>query len=375
LRILIVTEFLYDDPTPVSAIGGLARAYASLGHRVLVVGQQTPGAQSPDAAAAPWGELRLLGGRGSRRWARAVSVFRGMRRALREFRPDLVHFHALRCFGANQLTALWLPCALSGARVGLTFHSWDRVTGAEAPGRKPWRLLRAALRRAAWITAIADCVVDDMRRTLGAAAPGVSVVPCGWEPAERDAPAREAPVDAGSRPFVLCVARLAVYKGIDLLLLAWRDVAERFPGVDLVFCGGDHYDGYFQGLASRLGLDSRVRFVGVQARERVWELLRRCELFVLPSRYEIFGIAALEAQACGKAVLASDVGGLGRLVRDGETGLLTRPKSVPDLAAGLARLLEDPALRARLGEAGRERAAAFTWEKIARRYLELDAAA
>jgi glycogen(starch) synthase len=373
VRVLLATEFLYDDPTAVSAIGGLASAYAAAGHEVLVAAQRTPGSRGPARESAPWGELRRLGGAGSLGPVRDASVLAGMAAGLASFRPDLVHLHALRCFGRNRLTALWLPCAVLGARVGLTFHSWDRATGAEPAGRRPWALLPDALRRAAWVTAVCEPVLEGLRGHPDGAAAGPALVPYGWAPEELSAPPPAAPVDTGGRSFALCVARLAPYKGIDALLLAWKDVCGRFPDADLVLCGADHTAGHFQRLAALLGLGSRARFVGERGRPEVWDLLRRSLFVVLPSRYELFGMAALEGMAAGKAVLASDVGGLGPLVRG--AGLLTPPAEPRALAEGLCALLGDAALRERLGRAGRERAAGYAWKAVAARYLELDAAA
>ena len=74
----------------------------------------------------------------------------------------------------------------------------------------------------------------------------------------------------------------------------------------------------------------------------------------MPSRAEAFGVAALEAQACGLPVVASNVGGLPEVVRDGETGLLVPPEAPQALAAALMTLIQDPQLRADMGRNGRE---------------------
>jgi starch synthase len=93
---------------------------------------------------------------------------------------------------------------------------------------------------------------------------------------------------------------------------------------------------------------------------------------VLPSRYEPFGIVNLEAMAAGKAVIATDVGGVAEVVRAGETGLLVAPQDNPAaLAAACMDLLADPARTAALGAAGRREAARYDWPRIAGRYLDL----
>ena len=99
--------------------------------------------------------------------------------------------------------------------------------------------------------------------------------------------------------------------------------------------------------------------------ERKGELLRRSLFVCAPSRYEGWGIAAVEASAAGKAVLGSRIDGLRDAVRDGETGVLVDPGSVDHLEQGMRRLLDDPPLRRSLGEQGRIWARRFDWDRVA----------
>ncbi len=328
-----------------------------------------PGARLPFFEDRPWGRFWRLGGNGSQRRRRGRRIFAQLSSALADFRPDMIHLHVMRCFRDNQLTALWRACSARRVPVGLTFHSWDRVTGERPQRGRRWRLLDEAFRRAAWVTVISPSVAEDIRRTDGASR-RVAVVPSGFDPGEFRGRPAPLPLPAGSR-FILCAARLHYYKGIDLLLLAWRDVCARFPGVTLVLCGPDHFDGYFQSLAAKLGLGRRVRFLGLVERPALRALMRRCLFLVLPSRFEIFGMAAVEAMACAKPVLATRVGGLAHVVQDGRTGLLVAPKDPAALAAGLERLLRDAPLRRRLGAAALARSPRYRWEAAALAYLRL----
>jgi glycosyltransferase involved in cell wall biosynthesis len=92
---------------------------------------------------------------------------------------------------------------------------------------------------------------------------------------------------------------------------------------------------------------------------------------VFPSIYEAFGIVLLEAMACGKPVVASNVGGIPFVVEEGKTGLLFESGNVEDLADKIVTILKDEELREKMGEAGRERAKEFTWDKIAERTVEV----
>jgi D-inositol-3-phosphate glycosyltransferase len=92
---------------------------------------------------------------------------------------------------------------------------------------------------------------------------------------------------------------------------------------------------------------------------------------VVPSYNESFGLVAIEAQACGTPVVAAAVGGLGTAVKHGESGLLVAGHDPVDYAEACARLLENPAARARMGEHARRHAAHFGWGETARRTLEV----
>ena len=169
--------------------------------------------------------------------------------------------------------------------------------------------------------------------------PDVAVVPNGIEP----------PAEAGeeaSPPYVLYAGRLAPEKGIE-------ELAAATDGLRLVVAG----DGPLRKLVpSALGFLARPEF------ER---LLAGAAVVACPSRREGFGVACAEAMSYGRAVVASDVGGLRDLVRHEDTGLVVPPRDPAALRAALDRLLADPELRARLGAAAREHVRTLCdWSRI-----------
>jgi D-inositol-3-phosphate glycosyltransferase len=111
--------------------------------------------------------------------------------------------------------------------------------------------------------------------------------------------------------------------------------------------------------------------MGKRAQETLPDYYASADVVVMPSRYESFGMAALEAMACGTPVVASDVGGLSFIVRDGETGFLVPEGDPRAMADCLGRLLREPDLRARLGKRGAEVAREYAWSRIADRMEEL----
>ncbi|MDQ6920218.1 MAG: glycosyltransferase [Candidatus Dormibacteraeota bacterium] len=176
----------------------------------------------------------------------------------------------------------------------------------------------------------------------------------------------------GERLFVF-VGRLERLKGVDLILRALaRITAEgRHQDVRLLVLGEDSGAGgvsekaRLQALARELGVAGRVDFLGSVAQPRLAAYYAAAEAALMPSYNESFGLAGLEAQASGTAVVAGRGAGLASVLRDGVTGFLV-DRQDPGLYAGfMRRLLEEPGLSERLGRNGRRLAERFSWRRTA----------
>jgi len=146
------------------------------------------------------------------------------------------------------------------------------------------------------------------------------------------------------RKIILYLGRIHKIKGIDILIKAYAYLRNQmnFRDVVLVIVGPD--DGYLneaKRLAQALGVSDSVLFTGPLYGEDKLAAYVDSEVYVLPSRYEIWGMTVLEAYACGKPVVASEVGGLKDLVKVGETGLLFEPGNVKQLAEGIFNILSN----------------------------------
>ena len=181
-------------------------------------------------------------------------------------------------------------------------------------------------------------------------------------------------------PILLSVARLVEWKGQDVVLQALPRIREAFPTVYYVIVGKGPYQEALQELSQRLGVEGAVIFAGFVPDEQLPLYYAAADVVVLPSReirpgvpVEGFGITLMEAAACGKPVVAGNVGGTDDAVVDGVTGLLVDPNDVEAVADAILALLNDPAKAAQMGAAGRERAVAdFTWAMQAERFLWLE---
>jgi colanic acid/amylovoran biosynthesis glycosyltransferase len=161
-------------------------------------------------------------------------------------------------------------------------------------------------------------------------------------------------------PYILCVGRHVLQKGIDVLLKAFARIAGRHDALSLVQAGAGPLTGQLEKLTRALGIAGRVRFLGAQSHERIVELMRGARIFALPCQgqsngyREALGIVFNEASACGIPVVATRHGGIPEAVLDGETGFLVEEKDDVALADRLEALISDPALAQRLGRRGRE---------------------
>jgi glycosyltransferase involved in cell wall biosynthesis len=176
--------------------------------------------------------------------------------------------------------------------------------------------------------------------------------------------------------FVLCVSRHVRKKGIDVLLRSFATIAADVADVSLVIVGGGPLFEDHRSLADSLGVDERVVFVDSVPHAEVKAFIEACELFVLPSRAEPFGLVILEAASSGKPIVATCVGGVPEILSDGVNGILVSPDDPAALAAQIIRLLRSPEVAARLGaEANGTLPTRFAWTKWVRDYLDVFEAA
>ncbi len=171
----------------------------------------------------------------------------------------------------------------------------------------------------------------------------------------------------------IVVANLIPYKGHRDLIEALALAAPKLPPSWQVLCVGADNDlrPELEALAAAKGLAGNVRFLG--QRLDVGRLLQAADFGVLPSRAnEGFSNAILESMRAGLPMIVTDIGGNAEAVVDGETGFVVPPADPAALAAALLRLAQDPALRRKLGEAGRERVAThFTLDDCVAKYRAL----
>jgi D-inositol-3-phosphate glycosyltransferase len=285
---------------------------------------------------------------------------------------DLVHAH------------YWLsgPAGITASRTWdvplvASFHTLAAVKNRASGDRwePAWRIegerraIEAADRVLVPTREDAGALVD----LYGAETARVRVVPPGVDRGlfrPRDRRVARLRLGLGAGPVLLFVGRLQELKGPDLAIRAFADTVRRAPDVMraatmLVVGGPSGAEGvgpWLHGVASAEGVLDRVRFLPPVPHAELSWVYSAADALLMPSRSESFGLAALEAQACGVPVIASSVGGLRTAVRHGIGGFLIEGRDPGTYASRVLAILDSPRMAARLARRGIAHAARFPWE-------------
>ena len=274
-------------------------------------------------------------------------------RALREIKPDIVHTHLIHAdlYGLFAAKLAGVGAVISSRHNDdqFRFHPmWRRISPAL------WRLTSGGI-------AISAAIKDFMIEVEDAPDDKITVVHYGlehsWIADEELRAARQnlsAELRLDSDALLLgMVCRIVEQKGIPYALRAFRQIWDRFPTANLIIAGDGDLRLQLEALARELGIDANVHWLGW--RGDALKLIGAFDALLMPSLWEGFGLVLLEAMSRRVPVIANRVSAIPEVVAHGETGLLVEPRDVDALAAAMARLLEDHALRQHMGLLGAAR--------------------
>jgi glycosyltransferase involved in cell wall biosynthesis len=336
----------------------LARQLTSRGHRVVPIGPKGP----EGWLTSRFAELGIKREQVDLRGLVGLVSVPQIVLLIRSHRLDVLHSHefGMAVYGS-------LAARLTGCRHIMTMHGGTYYAGR---ARR-----RRALRVAASLSDHTVTVSNALRRSfsdaVGISAERVDVVHNGVT--YRAGDGRRVRGEMGLAPrdvLVLAVGNLLPIKGHSILLEALSRLPAGSDKAVLAIAGAGPEESKLRALAIDLGIADRVHLLGF--RSDVPDLLHGADIFAMPSRYEGLPMAIIEAMLAGRAIVASDVGGMRELLHDSSVGLLVPPDDATALAQRLSELVRDPGLRGRLGEAARLRAGErFTASAMAERYLAM----
>jgi len=385
MRVLLVSwEY---PPVVVGGLGrhvhALARRLAAAGHDVRVLSRQPAGT---DASTHPTEDEQVDGVRVLRAaedpahleferdliaWTLGMNhgMLRAAPRWLGDWRPDVVHAHdwlvAHAAIGLADLLEVPLVVTLHATEAGRHAGWLSSVVSQQVHSVEWWLAQRA--------DALITC--SEAMRTEAAGLfdrepDSISVLHNGIEP--RRWRVRQDEVDAvrqrhapDGAPLLLYFGRLEYEKGVHDLIAALPRIRRAHPGTRLVIAGhGTHVD-FLVEQARAHRVRRSVELVGHLSDRALAALVTAVDAVVLPSRYEPFGMVALETAAAGAPLVASTAGGLGEVVRDGVTGLSFAPGDVAGIAAAVRAVLDDPVAAQTRARAARARLRTeFDWDQI-----------
>jgi glycosyltransferase involved in cell wall biosynthesis len=372
MRILhVIGDLAPESGGPAKACVEMARAVARRGHQVSIATTDfspSQGRAAPSFAPEPRLDVHLFPLGFPRAWLTSWPMRRGLERLVAE--ADLVHIHSLYLFHSWAAGTL---CRRLGVPYIVRPHgTLDPVIWRRHRWRK--RVMELCFQNRVLRDAAAIHYTSAEERRLAEpfvqGAPG-AVVPLGLDLADyADLPPpgtfRRLHPEIGGRPILLFLSRLNFKKGLELLIEAAAHAVAAGTDAHLVIAGPDGgMEASARRWVARAGIAGRTTFAGMLTGRDKLAALRDASLFLLPSSSENFGIAVIEAMACGTPVIVSDRVNIWREIVEDGAGL-AEPRQAHRFAEAVLRLLEDEPLRRAMGRAARESVARrYQWNAIA----------
>jgi glycosyltransferase involved in cell wall biosynthesis len=281
-----------------------------------------------------------------------------------QLKPDIIHF-------TDAYTAFYLT-DVEGCKV-FTLHSplydWTRIRQGFVStllwvSKRPFnlRIQTSILKKSSMIVTL-NSFQEQILKELGYK---VTRIPNGIDLSEFDS------IKSTEEEYILYGGRLSIEKGVHILIKAFSEVAKKLSQTPQLFIiGSGPEEANLKILASKLGLKDKIKFLPHLPRRLFLNFISRCIMLVLPSFYESFGVVLLEAMTLGKPVIASDIPGPRDIITRGLDGLRFRAGDVNQLAEYMLQLIEDKALRKRLGANAKVTSQKYDFDVIAGQYINL----
>lgn len=263
------------------------------------------------------------------------------RKYLNKIKPDLVHVHYIGHVFQQEV-------ALSGFKPVFASVWGSDVNLHPKKDRLKLRKIRQALIKVDVVTATSRFLADNVKKLVGRE---VEIIPFGVDLGIFSTSKYEKNPSQN--------VKIGFFKGLkevygpEYLLKGFSRVLNTYSNTELYVVGEGALEEKVKDLARNLRLENKIHFIGLLRREEVPTLMSEMDITVMPSLYEGWGVSAVESQALGVPVVASNVGGIPEALKNGETGFLVPPKSPEKLSEALLKLIKSKRLRVKMGLAGR----------------------
>lgn len=282
---------------------------------------------------------------------------------------DLIHDNQSLSWGMLELQRMGVPLVTtvhhpitSDLRIALNAarNAWERLL------IRRWHsflnMQKKVVKQLHNVVTVSDCSRQDIARDFGIQPAGISLV---YNGIDTDVFRPLEGVERRPLRLMATCSADAPLKGTRYLLRAYAKLLQTYPELELLLVSKPQPGGKTEKLVKKLGLEDKIQFVSGISTEQMVKYYAEASVAVVPSVYEGFGLPAGEAMACGVPVVSTDGGALPEVV--GDAGVIVPVKNVDAMASAIDQLLCDPARRATLGQAGRERILEkFCWQVCAR---------
>ena len=300
-------------------------------------------------------------------WFYYLGIRKTIEKIHRAFPFDIIHAHVALPdgYGALLLNKFYrkpLIVTIHGLDVMTTIH---RNTGS-------WENVKRVFGMATRVICVSTALKGLCLQVNDADETKFRVIPNGFSPGKGFHDHTFLKEKYNGKLILLTVGYLIKRKAHEYVVRALQDIIKRIPNLVYLIVGEGPEEDHLKRLVDQLELNDYVEFCGRKDHHTVMEYMSICDLFVMPSWNEAFGVVYLEAMAHGKPVIACRGQGIEDVIADGETGLLVKPKDLESLKEAMIRLLADRRLAEDMGRKGKRVVLRdFTWEKSAQKLLEI----
>lgn len=331
----------------------IAKHLARMGHEVHVITALDEGLPKESMEEGFhvhrifWRKIRFVG---------VISFWAKVFLILRKVNPDIIHAQSI---------GICIPAFIAKKLLRKPYVVWGRGSDVYLPGKFIKSISKLVLKNANMVIALTDDMKREMQKICSR---DVSVIPNGidserFENLSRESIRKKLKIEDNEK-IITFVGTLRPVKGLKYLIKAMKFMIEENKNVKLMLVGDGEEREELESLVEDFGLKERVEFIGRVQNEEIPQYLVTSDVFVLPSLSEGFPVTILEAMASELPIVATKVGGLPEIIKDGENGFLVEPKYPEKIAEMVLLVLGNDELRERISKKNKEKAKDYSWDCV-----------